>query len=1103
MQDTPGFTMSVSRTAWVAAALLLITAMSALCADDPAPPPWRQWYAGEEATGESVIALWQFRAGEEAADNSGNGHDLTLRGETRFVEGGMFESCLESFPAGSDNDTAQGAFARHHDDLNPPGAFTLEAWFKPKQEMDEHSVVFLIDKKYYHYARDLPQANQGYCLYLRRTGENRRRMIAYLGFGEDSASFDSQEFPVEPDRWQHVAFTYDGAGVGRFFLNGVGVGRATHEGRGGVAPSRYHLTIGDRHGSTHTGFPGYIDQVRISRGCVPHFAGTLEVSAARTRKVFVRMEHDRRIALDVFNDTSETLTECRAAISFGGEESHVSMPDLAPSGSHTLEVPVDTTSRPDTYPLRVTATAMGSGVSREAEATFDVVIVPRRPPHTMPVVMWGHGDLETLKAIGFTHSFVSLVDSGAIWSAGEPTSAVPAGQIESLTATLDEYLRQGIGAVANVSPGSFVMRSGELGAVYNRINREGVLYDGENVCGLFPEVQEFAYNVGASVAKTFGEFPGLQASLIHSEVRDGSNLCFHEHDLKAFRDFAGYDIPREAQGKGGLSYTRIDDFPMNRVIPDDDRVLTFYKWFWKEGDGWNTLHSRVHEGLKSTGRDDLWTFFDPAVRVPSVWGSGGTVDFISQWTYSYPDPIKMGQATDELMAMAEGGPPSQQVMKMTQVIWYRSRTAPDLPKDEALFAPWEKEIPDARFITIAPDHMREAFWSKIARPIQGIMYHGWASLVPASHRSYCFTNPETRGVLTELTRDIVRPLGPTLLQVPDRKADVALLESFASQVFAGRGTRGWGNSWEADMHLVLQWAGLQPRIVYDETVLRDGLADYKVLVMPCCDVLTESVRDAIAAFQRAGGLIVADELLTPALSPDILIPLLRRTNKPDEDKVALHALARRLRSQLDPFYRPYGESSDPDVVVRFRRYRDTDYLFAVNDKRTFGNYVGHHGLVMERGLPNAATLTIRRDAGHVYDLLAREAAPATRTPEGIAVEREFEPGGGRLLMITATAIADIRISGPDRAGRREQVRLEIAVVDDAGEPLAAVVPVEVQVVDPDGRSAEHSGYYGAKDGRLTIILDLAPNDIAGPWTVRATELASGRTVEHRFTMTAE
>ena len=75
-------------------------------------------------------------------------------------------------------------------------------------------------------------------------------------------------------------------------------------------------------------------------------------------------------------------------------------------------------------------------------------------------------------------------------------------------------------------------------------------------------------------------------------------------------------------------------------------------------------------------------------------------------------------------------------MKMTQIIWYRSGTAPE-PKPgkpaPAYQASWEVEQPNASFITISPAHIREAFWMKIARPIKGIMYHGWG--LAGSHRA--------------------------------------------------------------------------------------------------------------------------------------------------------------------------------------------------------------------------------------------------------------------------------------------------------------------------------------------------------------------------------
>jgi hypothetical protein len=75
------------------------------------------------------------------------------------------------------------------------------------------------------------------------------------------------------------------------------------------------------------------------------------------------------------------------------------------------------------------------------------------------------------------------------------------------------------------------------------------------------------------------------------------------------------------------------------------------------------------------------------------------------------------------------------------------------------------------------------------------------------------------------------------------------------------------------------------------------------------------------------------------------------------------------------------------------------------------------------------------------------------------------------------------------------VRLAVTAVDDAGHPLDAVVPVEVQVLDPAGRPAEYSGWYGARDGRLEVRLDVASNDTPGLWRLQAHELASGRRAE--------
>jgi hypothetical protein len=217
-------------------------------------------------------------------------------------------------------------------------------------------------------------------------------------------------------------------------------------------------------------------------------------------------------------------------------------------------------------------------------------------------------------------------------------------------------------------------------------------------------MQTLAFHVGASVAQAYSAFPAWQAALLHTEVRDGANVCWHAHDREAYRRATGTEYPQDAPGKGGVDYMKLADFPHNRVIPDDHPLLRFLSWSWKEGDGWNRMNAELHRGLKSVGRDGIWTFHDPAVRVASVYGSGGSADVLSQWTYSYPDPIRIGVATDELFAMARGAAQPQQVMKdPDHLVPLANRAGCQRRRGQKGSAsPWEDTDPMLRFRPFRP-----------------------------------------------------------------------------------------------------------------------------------------------------------------------------------------------------------------------------------------------------------------------------------------------------------------------------------------------------------------------------------------------------------------
>ncbi len=1084
--------------------LVAVTAATSAGAQPAAMPlcePWSAEYAGDDATGDHVIGLWQFNASAETADASKHGHAATLQDAKIHAEG-RFGSCLECFPGWPVEDKGHRAQVPNAPALSPNGAFTLEMWIKPKEQLnDTYPESFLLDKKYV--------AHDDYQLVLGPAAKNgERRLHANLGFGNDSQTYYSQPARFEPGSWRHVAFTYDGAGVGRFYLDGRSWGGGESPGRKGISAGRHALSIGDRISSYHHGFPGFIDQVRITSG-VREFR-RMKLEQVSDRRVFVRMEPDAGLQLAVTNLQREPAAKAKVSVSLPGVgDKAFELTDLASGQTQAIEYPLDTSLRPDEYVLTAQL-ELPEPQPETLEERLTVRIVPRRPPYQFPVLMWGiYGgvdqEADRLERIGFSHVLGLGADFGKIWEAkgDEPVAAAEPETVARTKRMLDEALARGLTVVASLSPGAAMEGRTEL----LRVDRDGKPYAGrDNVCGLLPQLQDFCFRVGRSVGQTYGRFPAFGGALLHTEVRDGARPCFHPQDLEAFKQHAGFDIPKEVAGSRGVDYAKLEGFPASRVIPDDHPLLTYYRWYWKTGDGWNLLNSRLHEGLATMGRPDFWTFHDPAVRVARVYGSGGSADAISQWTYSYPDPIRIGVATDELLAMAAGADRPQQVMKMTQIIWYRSQTAPE-PKTPADALPyraqWEMEQPDAPFITIAPMHLREAFWTKMARPIRGIMYHGWQSLVPCdSPGGYRYTHPETQHELARLIRQVVRPLGPTLLQVPAVKSDVAFLESFASEMFARRGTFGWGGGWTGDCYHVLQYAHLQPEIVFDETIAARGLDGFRVLVMPDCDVLTETVAAKIKAFQAAGGLVVGDERTCPAIKPDILLPVVQRTARAEADKQALQACAAELRTKLDARYRRAVDTSNPDVIPYLRRSGQTDYVFLVNDRREYGQYVGQHALVMENGLPANATVAVQRSGGAVYDLVNHRPVAARVVEDRLGFAAALGPCDGGLYMICPEPIAAVRIEAPEQVARGAQARCVVRIVDADDQPLAAVVPVEVQVRDPEGRLAEYSGAYGAADGQVEIALDIAANDPFGVWQIEVRDLASGQTANAYFRVVA-
>lgn len=1067
--------------------------------------------AVQKTSDNDVLALWLFGGKTPAVDERGC-YPFTLRGSATFGKDGT-RNWVETF---FDTVKPSGVQAGSSTKLSPEGPFSIDLWVNGKEDLAGKKAVFLIDKMHIDY--DLNKAGsqqmRDYQIKLIDAGKGLVAIQGALGFGDMVARVKSSALVFQPGGWHQIAMTYDGAGECILYYDGEPVGRSTIAGRHGVLAGSYPVVIGDRVGSSYGGFPGYISHVRISkvvRSYIPIDPARHVIITCPERTSFIRMEKDNKVTLQVRNNTDQVRPSVSLAVVLFDEKGtavsskNITMGNLKGRDVITTAYEFDISMRAGTYRLDVKLSSSQSD-SKGVAASF-VLFLAAQKPNAMTVINWGMPNWTNEYEMNvfrdcFTHAMGINPDTRGMWDAMRDGKDMTAATIkDSHVNLLNRALREDFRLCAVLHPARMRYVPENTTSNFIRIDREGKPFKEKQVCCLFPEIQEFCRKTGEAVGRAYGRYPAFDLALIHSEVVDHSNPCFHDHDRKAYSIWAhGQEIPDGVMGSWGADYRQRLDFPKWGVVQKDYPLREYYLWYWKEGHGWNQAHTSVHLGLHAAGRDDIRTWFDPAVRAPALWGSGGGVDAILEWSYTHPDPLRVAVQADELLAMADGSEVAgsfpkrkQQVFKMTQIIWYRSKSAPkaNLQSSASTQAPsWVARHPDANFITMPPDHLRESLWLMLSRPISGLGYHGWESLVESKGTTFKYqcTDLRTAPELARLMKTVVRPLGPMLLEIPDRQADIAYLESFTSQVLAGKGS-GWGDKYR---YYVLQYAQLQPQVVYEETLARDGLGAFKVLFAFDCDVLPESVVTIIKGFQARGGILVSDESLCPALNADIVLPQIERKPKADEDRRSLIEGSVLLRKQLDAFYKRHVDSSSPDIITRVRSFLGADYVFAVNDARKYGDYVGMYGKVMEDGVDADATLTIARKNGVVYDLMKCKQLPVRADGNSLSIHRDFGPCEGTVFLVTERAIETVAIIIPPLAKIGKTVALGIEVRDTSGHPVDAVVPLHMVVRTQDGNATDWCGYHAAVKGTLAVPLSIPGNEPKGVWRIEVTELASGK-----------
>lgn len=851
-----------------------------------------------------------------------------------------------------------------------------------------------------------------------------------------------------------------------------------------------------------------------------HFDGTIRrlsltpmrrdpiVVIPRGPTAFVRGSDAANLSLSLFNGTGgvKGIDVVLEQFGEGGLLARTTrqFDSLASGKSVVLEVPLETRLRPGWHPLRISGCAESADGGQIAFTNVVRYGIGPQSGDRMTTLMWGFSAPPAdLAEMGFTH--------GLCYHSPNPDE-----EDNTLKELLDDSVMSGIGIARSVKV--IYPKDKDIKSFYRRTRtgefRQNRYFDVPEVSN--PELRDVMRGVVEKDVARYGDYPAFSGILPCSEIRDAAFPSFTTEAAR-YKAETGREVPIEVEQKtlvGDAAKAMRGRYP-DGAVPEDDPVLKYYDWYWAGGDGWPAYISTVaDEYRRRISREGFFTFWDPAVRCPAHWGSGGSVDMLDQWCYAVPEAMNVAGPCEELFAMAAGRP-GQDVAIMTQLICYRAWTA---PKNRAVSPEpeWVRRFPETKFPTIPPDTLQEAVWSMLAKPVKSVMFHGWGTVYDTGDMlRYSFTNPESSDRLRALLQDLVRPLGPTLKRLGREPSPVAVLESFTTAVFGGPAS--WG--WKAPSITLLQRARLDPRVVYEQTILRDGLAGVKVLYAPQCHFLPKTVVERIRDFQRQGGVLLADSQCLKALKPDIVVPLVSFDPPPASDhtaevdameaaregdaktragtlraKAKMSADAEKVRKALFPHYRPDADSSSSELVVYSRRWKKTAYLVAVNDKRTFGDYIGPWGLVMERGQPFAGEVSRRigqDGVGAVYELSRGGEIPFRIDGDIVRVPLEFKTNDGRLLVFLPSRIAGLDVRVPDSVTPGERLSVKLTVRDALGHAVPALLPVEIRVFDADGRELDGAGFACAEGGvcEMTVLTNL--DDARGSYRVFCTDRASG------------
>lgn len=611
----------------------------------------------------------------------------------------------------------------------------------------------------------------------------------------------------------------------------------------------------------------------------------------------------------------------------------------------------------------------------------------------------------------------------------------------------------------------------------------------------------------------FRDFPSCTTVFMNSEVEDKLKLPCNPEALKMHESALGFKPLEKLKSTERVFAAPYHDAPfvLPGIIADDDPEYLYAKYFFKHGDGFVITNKTMAEVIHRY-RPDIKVITDP-LRLCSVYGRFDGADIVSSWTYTNPDP----KATLFIETLLTEARPDSKDIIHTITLWNYAGSL--VPSEKDRFA-------RDKTLRMEPDRLLENAWINFSRGPKGIgTYFGSPMELFFENGDPFIYSPETEKAIAGFANNVMAPFGEMVRKTAAVPRRAAVLDSFSSRVYgvSPRPYNHYPNYYIYNFYTVLNMAHIPADVLFDETVIEEGLDGYELLVLPNCDTLTESVYRQIVEFAEKGGIVVADQYLRADIPGvirfDFDFTCRSRVNAnanargvdfavkddtafrqdsaekklagitAEDDQRMLETYAAKIREALDGVIVRDVDCSSPRLLLNMREYNGIKYLFVINDHRTYGERVGRYKSMLEKGLPESAEFTIRNPGFKpvIYELTTHRRIECRKNADGnYNFDLNVSAAGGCIAALYPAEPGTASIEVPPCIARGTRSVINVLTGNTAG-----LQPLKIDLTDSEGYRNEFSGYYLAQNGSCRIEFIPAVNEPSGKWSMEIINLTSG------------